>query len=126
MTRGRKKDHTIPESRALAVQRSYRDRKAKYVADLEERCASAEAEVVRLREELAEARRMQGSASLLATHEAHELVRNDQLDSHESDEADTCAHVPIVARVLGDVGASFLDTTGAGSLSGSFNERRAR
>ena len=75
MTRGRKKDHTIPESRALASQRSYRDRKAKYVAELEERCSAAEAEVIRLREELAEARRMQGSASILDTSEARQLVR---------------------------------------------------
>ncbi|VDC07308.1 unnamed protein product [Peniophora sp. CBMAI 1063] len=75
MTRGRKKDHTLPESRTLAAQRNYRDRKAKYVADLERRCAVAEAEIVRLREELAEARGIQDDTSILATQEAHQLLR---------------------------------------------------
>lgn len=53
MTRGRKKDMTMPPSRSLAQQRAYRDRRAKYVADLEERCRVAEAENTRLRQELA-------------------------------------------------------------------------
>lgn len=52
MTRGRKKDLTIPPSRSLDHQRAYRDRKAKYVADLEERCRKAEAENDALRREL--------------------------------------------------------------------------
>lgn len=52
MTRGRKKDLTIPPSRSLDHQRAYRDRKAKYVADLEERCRKAEAESDALRREL--------------------------------------------------------------------------
>jgi len=53
MPRGRKKDHTIPAGRALTLQRDYRARKAQYVADLETRCAAAEAENVRLRQEVA-------------------------------------------------------------------------
>jgi hypothetical protein len=56
MTRGRQKDTTLPQSRALIVQRAYRDRKAKYIADLEDRCRKAEEENVRLKEELALAR----------------------------------------------------------------------
>lgn len=52
MTRGRKKDMTIPPSRSLDHQRAYRDRKAKYVSDLEERCRNAEAENDTLRREL--------------------------------------------------------------------------
>lgn len=52
MARGRKKDLTIPPSRSLDHQRAYRDRKAKYVADLEERCRRAEAENEALRREL--------------------------------------------------------------------------
>lgn len=52
MTRGRKKDITIPQSRALTQQRDYRARKAQYVADLERRCFRAEAENARLRKEL--------------------------------------------------------------------------
>ncbi|KAJ7135952.1 hypothetical protein C8R44DRAFT_869648 [Mycena epipterygia] len=52
MTRGRKKDHTIPATRALTLQRDYRARKTQYVADLEARCKAAEAENVRLRKEL--------------------------------------------------------------------------
>ncbi|KAF8893860.1 hypothetical protein BD779DRAFT_1797838 [Infundibulicybe gibba] len=53
MTRGRKKDLTIPPTRALAQQRDYRARKAQYVADLEDRCRRAEEENIRLRQELA-------------------------------------------------------------------------
>ena len=56
MTRGRKKDLTIPASRALAQQRDYRARKAKYIAELEERCQRAEQENVKLRNELEVAR----------------------------------------------------------------------
>ena len=56
MTRGRRKDITLPPSRALVIQRAYRDRKAKYLADLEERCRKAEEENERLRKELQLAR----------------------------------------------------------------------
>jgi hypothetical protein len=52
MTRGRKKDLSIPPSRALAQQRDYRARKAQYVTDLEERCKKAEEENERLKREL--------------------------------------------------------------------------
>ncbi|KAI9450348.1 hypothetical protein F5148DRAFT_1290889 [Russula earlei] len=43
---------TVPPSRALTIQRAYRDRKAKYVADLEVRCRRAEEENEHLRKEL--------------------------------------------------------------------------
>jgi hypothetical protein len=56
MTRGRKKDLTIPPTRALAQQRDYRARKARYVSDLEDRCHAAEEENARLRKELELAR----------------------------------------------------------------------
>ncbi len=56
MTRGRRKDTTLPLSRGLAIQRAYRDRKARYIADLEDRCRKAEEENRRLKEELAQAR----------------------------------------------------------------------
>jgi hypothetical protein len=52
MTRGRKKDLTIPTSRSLTQQRDYRARKAQYVANLERRCKVAEDENERLRKEL--------------------------------------------------------------------------
>ncbi|KAF5349318.1 hypothetical protein D9758_011791 [Tetrapyrgos nigripes] len=52
MTRGRKKDLTIPPSRALTQQRDYRARKAKYVAELEDRYRKVEAENVSLRAEI--------------------------------------------------------------------------
>jgi len=52
MTRGRRKDTTLPPSRALMIQRAYRDRRAKYLAELEERCRKAERENERLRKEL--------------------------------------------------------------------------
>ncbi|OBZ67035.1 hypothetical protein A0H81_12793 [Grifola frondosa] len=52
MTRGRRKDLTIPPSRALLQQRDYRARKAQYVSDLESRCRRAEEENVHLRKEL--------------------------------------------------------------------------
>ncbi|EIN07860.1 hypothetical protein PUNSTDRAFT_135377 [Punctularia strigosozonata HHB-11173 SS5] len=52
MARGRKRDLTIQASRSLVLQRAYRDRKAKYVAELEERCSKAEAENEQLKQEL--------------------------------------------------------------------------
>ncbi|KAJ7274964.1 hypothetical protein C8J57DRAFT_1505700 [Mycena rebaudengoi] len=57
MARGRKKDHTIPATRSLTLQRDYRARRAQYIADLEARCTAAEADNVRLRKELEIARR---------------------------------------------------------------------
>ncbi|KAG6866637.1 hypothetical protein C0991_000747 [Blastosporella zonata] len=56
MTRGRKKDLTIPPTRALVQQRDYRARRAQYVSDLEERVRKAEEENAKLRHELAAAR----------------------------------------------------------------------
>ncbi|KAJ6590679.1 hypothetical protein DFH09DRAFT_908163 [Mycena vulgaris] len=56
MTRGRKKDHTIPQTRALTLQRDYRARKSQYIAELEARCKAAEEENVRLKKELELAR----------------------------------------------------------------------
>ncbi|KAF7977753.1 hypothetical protein HWV62_2844 [Athelia sp. TMB] len=56
MTRGRKKDLTIPPSRALAQQRDYRARKAQYVEQLEKRCQATEIENLRLKKELELAR----------------------------------------------------------------------
>lgn len=52
MTRGRKKDLTIPPSRALAQQRDYRARKAQYLAQLEAHCRRVEQENVLLRQEI--------------------------------------------------------------------------
>ncbi|KAE9401377.1 hypothetical protein BT96DRAFT_606324 [Gymnopus androsaceus JB14] len=52
MTRGRKKDLTIPPSRALAQQRDYRARKARYLAELEEHCRRVEQENVLLKQEV--------------------------------------------------------------------------
>jgi hypothetical protein len=56
MTRGRRKDTTLPTSHALMIQRAYRDRRAKYLAELEERCRKTEKENERLRKELELAR----------------------------------------------------------------------
>ncbi|KAK7051387.1 hypothetical protein VNI00_004887 [Paramarasmius palmivorus] len=56
MTRGRKKDLTIPPSRALTQQRDYRARKAQYLSDLETRCERLQEENDRLREELSSLR----------------------------------------------------------------------
>jgi hypothetical protein len=53
MTRGRKKDLTIPPTRALIQQRDYRAKRAHYVASLEDRCRRVEEENAHLREELA-------------------------------------------------------------------------
>ena len=65
MTRGRKKDLTIPPSRTLAQQRDYRARKANYIANLEERCRRAEEENIRLRMELDEAKALHTAPTLL-------------------------------------------------------------
>ncbi|TDL28602.1 hypothetical protein BD410DRAFT_233862 [Rickenella mellea] len=53
MARGRKKDLTIPQTRALSQQRAYRDRRAKYVSELEERCRALEDENTHLKARLA-------------------------------------------------------------------------
>ncbi|KIM45113.1 hypothetical protein M413DRAFT_441785 [Hebeloma cylindrosporum] len=52
MTRGRKKDLSIPPSRSLVQQRDYRARKASYIASLEERCRKVEEENAHLKKEL--------------------------------------------------------------------------
>jgi hypothetical protein len=52
MTRGRKKDLTIPPTRSLVQQRDYRARKASYIASLEERCRKVEEENAHLKKEL--------------------------------------------------------------------------
>ncbi|EAU91668.2 hypothetical protein CC1G_09350 [Coprinopsis cinerea okayama7 len=56
MARGRKKDLTIPPTRSLTQQRDYRARRAKYIADLEERCKRIEEENRQLRHQLEIAR----------------------------------------------------------------------
>ncbi|KAF5321378.1 hypothetical protein D9619_001520 [Psilocybe cf. subviscida] len=79
MTRGRKKDLTIPPSRTLVQQRDYRARKANYVAGLEDRCRKAEEENVTLRRELAEARARLVNPALLLPDTAQassELLNN--------------------------------------------------
>ncbi|KAJ3775208.1 hypothetical protein FB446DRAFT_422122 [Lentinula raphanica] len=58
MVRGRKKDMTIPVSRTIALQRDYRERKARYVADLEDKCRSLEDQNAQLIQEVKELRRM--------------------------------------------------------------------
>jgi len=62
MTRGRKKDQTIPPTRTLILQRDYRTRKAQYVADLEKRCQAAEEENHRLRQEIERAQAVKHSS----------------------------------------------------------------
>lgn len=52
MTRGRRKDMTIPPSRALLQQRDYRARKAQYLSELELRVKKAEEENLVLRKEV--------------------------------------------------------------------------
>ncbi|KAL0575529.1 hypothetical protein V5O48_006452 [Marasmius crinis-equi] len=52
MTRGRKKDLSIPPSRALTQQRDYRARKALYLSELENRCQMLQEENERLRTEI--------------------------------------------------------------------------
>ncbi|OCH95140.1 hypothetical protein OBBRIDRAFT_810052 [Obba rivulosa] len=68
MTRGRRKDLTIPPSRALLQQRDYRARKAQYLAELEERCQKAEAENALLKKEIDELQAKLRSASTSAVH----------------------------------------------------------
>lgn len=53
MTRGRKKDLTIPPSRALTQQRDYRARKALYLSELENKCQRLQEENEELRAEVA-------------------------------------------------------------------------
>ncbi|KAG6920092.1 hypothetical protein DXG01_010160 [Tephrocybe rancida] len=80
MTRGRKKDLTIPPTRALVQQRDYRARRAQYVSDLEERVRRAEEENTNLRHELVAARSGQAAAPLSldsqTAHASSELLHN--------------------------------------------------
>lgn len=64
MTRGRKKDLTIPPTRALVQQRDYRARRAQYVSDLEDRCRRVEEENTRLRNDLAAVRTGQATPAM--------------------------------------------------------------
>ncbi|KAH9839494.1 uncharacterized protein C8Q71DRAFT_514811 [Rhodofomes roseus] len=78
MTRGRRKDMTIPPSRALLQQRDYRARKARYVADLEERCKQTEEENARLKERidvLGAQLRAAGQSAAQRTSPSPEMVR---------------------------------------------------
>ncbi|KAF9445903.1 hypothetical protein P691DRAFT_805009 [Macrolepiota fuliginosa MF-IS2] len=76
MTRGRKKDLTIPPTRALVQQRDYRARKANYVADLEERVRKAEAENAQLRQDLEAARAGLASPSTLFSPQVADASRD--------------------------------------------------
>lgn len=75
MTRGRRKDLTIPPSRALLQQRDYRARKAQYVADLEDRCRKAEAENAELRKDVADLKRRLSQVPVGPSGVNTELVR---------------------------------------------------
>ncbi|KAJ7723804.1 hypothetical protein B0H16DRAFT_1333851 [Mycena metata] len=66
MTRGRRKDITIPPTRALTLQRDYRARKTQYVLDLELRCRTAEEENARLKQEVAFLRQQNGQPVTLS------------------------------------------------------------
>ncbi len=83
MTRGRRKDSTLPPSRSLIIQRAYRDRKAKHLADLEDRCRKAEAENERLRKEL-ELARSESATSIINS----ELVKKSHQVFEKMDETD--------------------------------------
>lgn len=56
MRRGRKKDLTIPPTRALLQQRDYRARKANYITELEDRIRKVEEENAQLHKDLEAAR----------------------------------------------------------------------
>lgn len=56
MTRGRKRDTTIPPSRELALQRAYRDRRAAHVAEIEARIRTVEEENKQLKAEVEQLR----------------------------------------------------------------------
>ena len=74
MTRGRRKDTTLPPSRPLTIQRAYRDRKAKYLSDLEDRCRKAEEENERLRNEL-ELARSESATTIINSDLASKIPR---------------------------------------------------
>ena len=76
MTRGRRKDFSIPSSRALTQQRDYRARKAKYLTDLEERCHRAEFENEKLRKELELARGGLPARQAMVSSETVRLTSN--------------------------------------------------
>jgi len=83
MTRGRRKDSTLPPSRPLVIQRAYRDRKAKYLADLEDRCRKAEEENERLRNELELARSDSESATTVVNNSELARVCSDLMQNLE-------------------------------------------
>lgn len=115
MTRGRRKDTTLPPSRALAIQRAYRDRKAKYVSDLEDRCRKAEEENERLRKELDLAR----SESTITVANS-ELVSEENSALHIRKKRPTELHflkLRVGFRVLWSHAESGANAKGAGALS---------
>jgi hypothetical protein len=105
MTRGRKKDMTIPPSRALSQQRDYRARKAQYLSELELRCKRLEEENERLKKELAWAQ----AGLLLPSSPANpETVRKLFLSTsqHVSDLPFACRTGQGVGRVDATIGSN--------------------
>lgn len=98
MARGRKKDLTIPPTRALTQQRDYRARRARYVTSLEERCRRVEEENARLREELAAVKANFGIVPLIPGN--HETVSMSFIHQHVvtganfTGRGDCSAHAP--------------------------------
>jgi hypothetical protein len=83
MTRGRRKDTSLPPSRTLVIQRAYRDRKAKYLSDLEERCRRAEEENERLRNELELARSGSESTASIVDSELVRRYISEKIEDHD-------------------------------------------
>ncbi|PPQ74499.1 hypothetical protein CVT26_007959 [Gymnopilus dilepis] len=86
MTRGRKKDLTIPPTRSLLQQRDYRARKANYVATLEERCRKAEEENVQLRNELVQLRAHLTNSAVILPETPARLISPWRLQAEASKE----------------------------------------
>ncbi|KAH6914187.1 hypothetical protein BKA70DRAFT_1420980 [Coprinopsis sp. MPI-PUGE-AT-0042] len=125
MTRGRKKDLTIPPTRSLVQQRDYRARKAHYVAELEDRCRRAEEENKQLRQELEVARANMSVPFLynpLAAEMSAELLHN--LNSASESLAkfqDFARSHPLTATSSQGASSSRLDSVRLPPLQDSFS-----